>query len=611
MEEKKSTSNNCCDQNYLISVVEKYQKDPTRLMDILIDVQKKFGSICGDCIKTIAKSLALSEVDVKQTMSFYHFFTCKSTGKYAIYLNDSVVACMMGRNEVAKAFEEAAGCKFNSVTSDGIIGLHDTACIGMNDQEPAAIINGVVFTKLNATKAKELITAFKAGKKVEDMVTSLGDGNNASQLVKSMVNNNLKKKGQVVFSEYIAGTAIKKLAGLTTDQVLALVKDSGIRGRGGAGFPTGMKWDFCKRAAGNEKIVICNADEGEPGTFKDRVILTEVPKLVFEGMATCGYVIGAKQGILYLRAEYSYLKAHLENALTELRKDNLLGKSIAGKSGFDFDIRIQMGAGAYVCGEESALIESAEGKRGEPRNRPPFPAQKGYLGLPTVINNVETLCSVVKIVEKGADWYKSIGTKESTGTKVLSISGDCKNPGVYEIEWGMTIKQMLEMVGAEKTQAVQVAGPSGVLISSAEFDRKIANEDLPTGGAMIVIGPNRDILKDVVLNFTHFFIDESCGSCVPCRALTIALKNTLEKIIAGKGTKTDLDNLEKWSKTMKPLNRCGLGQTASNPILTSIKNFRDKYEKLLVADSAIYKFDMDASVKESCSFVNRVPNYHE
>jgi len=611
MEEKKSTSNDCCDQSFLVSVIEKYQKDPTRLMDILIDVQKKYGYVCGDCIKAIAKSLGLSEVDVKQTMSFYHFFSCKATGKYAVYLNDSVVACMMGRDEVAKAFEEAAGCKFDGVTSDGLIGLHNTACIGMNDQEPAAIINGVVFTKLNAAKAKELVSAFKAGKKVEDLVTSVGDGNNASQIVKSMVVNNLKKKGQVVFGDYKAGTTLKKFAGMTSDQVLAEVKDSGIRGRGGAGFPTGMKWEFCKKAAGSEKIVLCNADEGEPGTFKDRVILTEVPKLIFEGMATCGYAIGAKQGILYLRAEYTYLKAYLENALAELRKDNLLGKNIAGKAGFDFDIRIQMGAGAYVCGEESALIESAEGKRGEPRNRPPFPAQKGYLGLPTVINNVETLCQVVRIVEKGAAWYKTMGTKDSTGTKVLSISGDCKNPGVYEIEWGMSIKQMLEMVGAENTQVVQVAGPSGALISSAEFDRKIANEDFGTGGAMIVIGKNRDILKDVVVKFTHFFIDESCGSCVPCRALTISLKNTLEKIVAGKGTKADLANLEKWAKTMKPLNRCGLGQTAANPILTSIKNFRDKYEKLLVEDSAIYKFDMNASVKESCDFVKRVPNYHE
>ena len=611
MEEKKSTSTNCCDQNYLISVIEKYQKDPTRLMDILIDVQKKDGYVCGDCIRTIAKSLGLSEVDVKQTMSFYHFFSCKNTGKYAVYLNDSVVACMMGRDEVAKAFEEAAGCKFDGVTSDGLIGLHNTACIGMNDQEPAAIINGVVFTKLNAAKAKELVAAFKAGKKVEDLVTAVGDGNNASPLVKSMVNNNLKQKGQVVFSDYTSGTTLKKFAGMSSDQVLTEVKDSGIRGRGGAGFPTGMKWDFCKKAAGAEKIVLCNADEGEPGTFKDRVILTEVPHLIFEGMATCGYAIGAKRGILYLRAEYTYLKAYLESVLESMRKANFLGKDVAGVKGFDFDIRIQMGAGAYVCGEESALIESAEGKRGEPRNRPPFPAQKGYLGLPTVINNVETLCQVVRIVEKGSAWYKTLGTKDSTGTKVLSISGDCKNPGVYEIEWGMSIKKMLEMVGAENTQAVQVAGPSGILISSAEFDRKIANEDFGTGGAMIVIGQKRDILKDVVAKFTHFFIDESCGSCVPCRALTIALKDTLEKIIAGKGTKEDLANLEKWGKTMKPLNRCGLGQTAANPILTSIKNFRDKYEKLLVADSNIYKFDMDASVKESCAFVKRVPNYHE
>lgn len=597
-------------ENSVKEIVGKYGKNHTRLMDILIEVQNEFRHIPADAVSTISKELKISKVDVEQTISFYHFFTCKPVGKYAVYLNDSVVACMMERNEIAKAFENEAGCKFGDVTSDGLIGLFNTACIGMNDQEPAAIINGIVFTKLTPQKVKDIVTGFKAGKTVSDLVKEYGDGANG-KFLKTEVKNNIRKKGPVLFSEYTSGNALKRLVTMTPEQVIGEVKNSAISGRGGAGFPTGLKWEFCSKNKG-EKYVICNADEGEPGTFKDRVLLTELPHMIFEGMTIGGYAISAKQGILYLRAEYSYMKSYMKKVLADMRNNNLLGKNIAGKQGFDFDIRIQFSAGAYVCGEESALIESAEGKRGEPRNRPPFPVEKGYLNQPTIVNNVETLCSTVRIIEKGAEWYKGIGTEKSSGTKVLSISGDCKFPGVYEIEWGMSIKEMLEMCGAENVQAVQVAGPSGICISPKMFDRKITNEDLPTGGSMIVIGQHRNLLKEVVANFMGFFIDESCGSCVPCRALTPVLKNKLEKIMDGKGVKQDIDDMLKLGKMMKDLNRCGLGQTAANPVITTIENFREKYEALVKEpkQDGIYEFDMKAAVKESCDFVRRKPNIH-
>jgi len=596
-------------KNSVKEIVGKYGNNSARLMDILIDVQNELRHIPCEATSAIAKALKLSKVDVEQTLSFYHFFSCKPVGKYAIYLNNSAVAGLMGRDEIAKAFEKEVGCKFGEVTSDGLIGLFNTACIGMNDQEPAAIINGAVFTKLNPQKVKELVSGFKAGKAVADMVKEYGDGANTE--MKSEVKNNIRKKGPVLFSEYTSGSALKKLSTLSPEQIIIDVKNSNIRGRGGAGFPTGLKWEFCSKNPG-DKYVICNADEGEPGTFKDRVLLTELPHMIFEGMTIGGFAIGAKQGILYLRSEYSYMKSYLERVLADMRSKNFLGKNIAGKQGFDFDIRIQFGAGAYVCGEESALIESAEGKRGEPRNRPPFPVQKGYLQQPTIVNNVETLCSVVRIIEKGAAWYKGFGTEQSTGTKVLSISGDCKFPGIYEIEWGMTIKDMLEMCGAENVQALQVAGPSGVCISPKMFDRKIANEDLPTGGSMIVIGQNRNLLKDVVVNFMEFFVDESCGSCVPCRALTPVLKQKLEKIIEGKGVKQDIDDMLKLGKMMKELNRCGLGQTCANPIITTIENFRDKYEALVNEPAAdgVYAFDMKKAVQASCEVVKREVKVH-
>jgi [NiFe] hydrogenase diaphorase moiety large subunit len=251
-----------------------------------------------------------------------------------------------------------------------------------------------------------------------------------------------------------------------------------------------------------------------------------------------------------------------------------------------------------------------EGKRGEPRNRPPFPVQKGYLDMPTVINNVETLSAVVKIMVKGADWFKAIGTRESAGTKLLSISGDCKSPGIYEVEWGTTIREMLEMAGASSVQAVQVGGPSGVCINPTHFHRMIAFEDLATGGSMIVIGKQRDLLREVVVNFMDFFIEESCSSCAPCRSLTVILRNKLQKILDGKGTSTDIKELHQWTKYMKAANRCGLGQTAANPILSTIENFRQLYEDLVTPqEEFVSSFDMEHAVADSCEYVGRIPKF--
>ncbi len=590
------------------NIIEKYGKDETRLMDILHEAHEESGYIEDEGIKEIATQLNISKVDVEQTLTFYHFFSKTPRGKYTIYLNDSLVSQMMGREEVAIAFEKATGTKFGTVSEDGQFGLYSTSCIGMNDQEPAAIINGIVFPKMTTYRVKEIIRAFRAGDSAADMINSLGGGANQSELVHSMVTNNLNRRGAVIFSDYVPGESLKKLNGtISPEDLIEEVKKSNLRGRGGAGFPTGLKWDFCRKAPGDKRFVLCNADEGEPGTFKDRVILTERPGLVFEGMALAGYAIGAKEGILYLREEYRYLEKQLETVLSGLRDKNLLGKNIVGKKGFDFDIRIQFGAGAYVCGEESALIESCEGKRGEPRNRPPFPVQVGYQDKPTVINNVESLCSVSKIIEKGAEWYKSMGTKETSGTKLLSIAGDVRYPGVFEVEWGITVQEVLEMSGAIDAKAVQVGGPSGRLIGPNEFHRTICYEDLSTGGAFIVIGEGRKIL-DVVKNFMDFFIDESCGSCAPCRYLTVILRNKLNKIMEGKGVASDIDDLVNWGKQMKIANRCGLGQSAANPILSSIENFRQDYEaKIEKGKEFETRFDLNKAIQESSQVVGRFP----
>jgi [NiFe] hydrogenase diaphorase moiety large subunit len=597
-------------KNYAQKVVKKYHHDKTRLMDILIAVQSEFGYISHESISLIAQELNMSEVDVEQTVSFYHFFSTECTGKYSIYLNNSAVANMMGREEVAAAFEEETGIRFGEITPDGLIGLFETSCIGMNDQEPAAIINNQIFTKLTSFRAKEIIRDIKEGKKVEEMYSaSFGDGANRDASVKSVVSNNIRKIGPILDPDYKIGLAIRKIIEMSPEEVIAEVKKSNVRGRGGAGFPTGLKWEFCRNADGDKKYIFCNADEGEPGTFKDRVILTELPRLLLEGMVVAGYAVGATEGILYIRYEYKYLEEYLEKILEGARKKNYLGKDILGKKGFDFDIRIQFGAGAYVCGEESALIESAEGKRGEPRDRPPFPVEKGYLQKPTIVNNVETLCSVVKVILNGADWYRSFGTAESTGTKLLSISGDCRNPGVYEVAWGFSVNDILDMVGRSgSVQAVQVGGPSGSLIAPIEFGRTLGYEDLATGGSLIIFGEHRDLLKDVVLNFIDFFIEESCGSCSVCRILPSVLRTKLLKILNARGVKKDIDDIVEWGKYLKS-SRCGLGQTAANPILSSIKNFRHLYEsKIQTRKEYDTGFDLSKAVKEACEITGRVPN---
>ena len=571
------------EKNALKQLLQRFEPTQSSLLNILIAVQEQDSCVSQEAVKEIAHYLALSEADVSQTLSFYHFLSEKPRGKHIIYLNNSVVAKMMGADNVKSAFEEAAACKFGEVGKDGLISLFETSCIGMNDQEPAALVDGEVFTCLTPMRAKEIIEGLQAGKPVVSLqVAALGDGHNQHPLVRAVVNNHIMKKGPVLADDYIFGDTLKKCLQMPPQQILEEVKTSNLRGRGGAGFPTGFKWETCGKYEATQKYIFCNADEGEPGTFKDRVILTEKPYLLLEGMLIAARAVGASKGIIYLRYEYKYLEKYLEDILARLRSEHFLGKNISGIKGFDFDVRIQFGAGAYVCGEESALIESAEGKRGEPRERPPFPVEKGYLDCPTIVNNVETLCSAVKIMQYGAEWYKGLGTPYSTGTKVLSISGDCKFPGIYEIEWGFNIHHILEMAGADEKDvlAVQVGGPSGSCISPREFSRILDYADLATGGSFIIISKKRNLLKDVILNFTEFFMEESCGSCTPCRVGTLMLRNQLKKIVEGKASYEDLKNLKKWAAPLKT-SRCGLGQTAANPILSSLRNFPGIYEMQL------------------------------
>ena len=369
------------------------------------------------------------------------------------------------------------------------------------------------------------------------------------------------------------GAGIRNACTEGPDEVITRVKESGLRGRGGAGFPTGLKWDLARQAPAPDgrRYVICNADEGEPGTFKDRVLLEDLADLVFEGMTIAGCAIGASEGIVYLRGEYVYLQDGLEETLARRRAAGLLGAGVRGRPDFDFDISIRIGSGAYVCGEETALIESLEGRRGEPRNRLPFPVVRGLYQAPTVVNNVETFAWVAAIMARGSAWFASIGTPGSSGPKLLSVSGDVERPGVYEFPLGVSIHEVLAAAGGEDAKAVIVGGAAGQCVPRRDFGRAIAYDDVSTGGAFIVLGERRDPL-DVAENFMEFFVDESCGQCTPCRIGNVTILEGVRAMRRGEMTPERLRDLVKLGHTMQAASKCGRGQSSANVCLSIVEH---------------------------------------
>jgi NADH:ubiquinone oxidoreductase subunit F (NADH-binding) len=366
----------------------------------------------------------------------------------------------------------------------------------------------------------------------------------------------------------------KVLEEMAPQQVMEEIKESGLRGRGGAGFPTGLKWEFTNKAKGEIKYVICNADEGEVGTFKDKYILEKDPFTLIEAMAIAGYAIGAPKGYIYLRGEYHQLLDILTNALSQIEERGYFNKA----DDFSFEVEIREGAGAYVCGEETALMESIEGKRGNARYKPPFPPSEGLWKSPTLINNVETLMNIPRIIMKGSEWFNSLGTKQSKGTKVFSVSGDVEKPGVYELVMGSSLRELIEtLANAKETMMVQVGGASGRITPYEGIDTPLSFETVLGAGAIIVFNKSRDIV-DLMRKTIEFFEEESCGKCVPCREGNRMMLEILTRLTKGQGTKVDLRNLEDLSKTMRLCSLCGLGQAAPNSVIDTLNYYRDVYE---------------------------------
>ncbi|MBN2725359.1 MAG: NADH-quinone oxidoreductase subunit E [Deltaproteobacteria bacterium] len=378
----------------------------------------------------------------------------------------------------------------------------------------------------------------------------------------------MQEKVNLIFSECDSMELLEQALKVEPQQILKMLLTSSLRGRGGAGFLTSLKWKFASEADGNRKFVVANADEGEPGTFKDREILDKVPCKVLAGMAICAHTIGAREGYIYLRGEYNYMKKSLQQKLDEFN-DKI-------KNMLDFTISIKSGSGAYVCGEETALIESMEGKRGEPRNKPPYPVTEGYLGFPTVVNNVETLVYVAMIMKHGAAHFASLGTEKSKGAKVFSVSGDTPIPGIYELEMGMNLAEFVELFGDGDTKAVQVGGASGFCVPRRKFAETIIGfEGIPTGGSMMLFNSSRS-MYNVLHNYLEFFCEESCGQCTPCRVGCQQLRNGIEAVKQRKLPPSHLDVLSKMTRTMKIASKCGLGQSVPNSFNSIVTSFKEE-----------------------------------
>ena len=580
-------------EQQLAPVFERHGREANRLLQILREVQEIFHFIPPEAITCVASYLGVPRTRVEGVAGFYFFLSLKPVGEYRLLFSNNITDQMQGNPELMRYFCHQLWVEPGKVSEDNLLSVDSTSCTGMCDQGPAALVNGWPLTNLDHDRL-DLVAALIRGKKpVSDWPPMLFE-----------VKDNIHRSGTLLGDPFEPGAAIRATLDRGTAATLMEMEASRLRGRGGAGFSAAMKWSVCRASPGDHHYIVCNADEGEPGTFKDRVLLNSYADLVCEGMTVGARIIGATKGFLYLRGEYRYLLKKLEEVLARRRVAGLLGRNILGETGFDFDIEIHLGAGAYICGEESALIESLEGKRGRPRNRPPFPATHGYLGQPTVVDNVETLACAARIAAQGGEWFAAMGTAQSTGSTILSIAGDCARPGIYEYPFGVALHEILDDCGAEDPYAVQVSGPSGILVSSKEFGRCISFEDLPTAGAFTVFKRGRDMLQ-AVQNFAHFFAHESCGFCTPCRVGTQLQKTIVDKIANGHGTVYDLEELKHLGHVMQTMSHCGLGHTAANPVLDMLEKFPDAYEHKLKKLAFEPVFDLDGALEAARKITGR------
>jgi len=570
-------------------VTNYYDNNQGNLVQILREIHKVQNYITPKQLKEVAQNLNLSLSKVYGATTFYTLLSPNPKGKHVIKICSSTPCYMAGSEDLLDYLKDKLKIQEGKTSPDGLFTLESTSCLGVCAIAPAVMVNDKIYGNLNIKRLEQIIDKCKRGELETEKLTSLGAdilGNREDQVV-------LKNCGIInpeSIEEYkLKGgysTLSKTIKKMNPQEVINEIKSSKLVGRGGAAFPTGLKWEFTFRAADKPKYIICNADEGEPGTFKDRLILEGDPYKIIEAMAIAGYAVGAKYGYIYIRGEYNLSIQRVNLAIKKARENNFLGKNILGTN-FSFNIEVREGAGAYICGDETALMESIEGKRGEPRLKPPYPPTSGLWNKPTVINNVETLANIPSIILRGAGWYSKIGFAESTGTKVLTLLGDIEKQGAVEVPLGTNLKEVIYDIGggikeSKKLKMVQLGGPSGSCLTAdminVPLDYKVlAQAGLSLGsGAVLVLNEDRCIV-DVIRNITHFFRHESCGKCTPCREGANMAYNLLTKIALGKGKDNDLETLKSLGEVMKDASFCGLGQSAPNSLLDTLKLFTNEY----------------------------------
>jgi NADH-quinone oxidoreductase subunit F len=568
-----------------------YPVKRSALIPMLMYAQDEFGFISDEMVKEIARRLDLNEVQVEETLAYYSMLHRKPWGKNHVQVCTNVACMLRGGNELLDRAKKRLNIGNKETTSDGVFSLEEVECIGACTGAPAMQVNYDFYENLTPLKFDRIIETLDAGRKADPEPVTSGALHPRSPLEIPVISKRWGLPNSRGIDTYLQNEGYqaldKALKSMTPDTIIEDVKKSGLRGRGGAGFPTGMKWSFVPKDSPKPKYLICNADESEPGSCKDRPLMEMDPHQLIEGMVIAGRAFGAHKGFIYIRGEYRYVLDIVDIALKEAYDHGYLGNNILG-SDFDFDLISHTGAGAYECGEESALMESLEGKRGYPRIKPPFPAVVGLYGCPTVINNAETLCSVPAIIRMGGEAYAGLGTPKNGGTRMLCISGHVVKPGVYEVPLGLNMKKFIYEVvggipGGRKLKAVIPGGSSCPFLTADEIDIPMDYDSLAKAGSMLgsggmVVMDEDTCMVDMARRVMHFYAHESCGWCIPCREGTSWLMKMLDRFHAGYGTEADITNVLELSKNMLGRTFCALGDAAAMPTISIVEKFRNEFE---------------------------------
>jgi NADH-quinone oxidoreductase subunit F len=576
------------------TLLTRYPIKRSALIPMLLYAQDAYGFISDEMIGEIARRLDLNDLQVTETLAYYSMLRRKPAGKYHVQVCTNVSCMVRGGNKILEHIEKKLEIGHKEVTKDGVFSLEEVECIGACTGAPAMQVNYDFYENLSPETVDQIIDGLDAGRKPAPAPRTSGSVHERHPAEVPVISRRFGIKDSHKIDVYLKNEGYKALEKalkqMTPEQIIDEVKKSNLRGRGGAGFPAGMKWSFVPKDIPKPKYVIANADESEPGTCKDRPLLEMDPHQLIEGMVIAGKAVGSHQGYIYVRGEYRHVLDILDGALVEAYVRGYLGKNILG-SGFDFDLVAHTGAGAYECGEESALMESLEGKRGYPRIRPPFPAVVGLYGCPTVINNAETLSSVPSVILKGAEWYAGLGSPRNGGTRLFSISGHVNRPGIYELPMGFNLKRLIEEVaggvrGGKKLKAVIPGGSSCPLLAASEIDIAMDFDSVAKAGSMLgsggtVVIDEETCMVDLARRIMHFYAHESCGWCIPCREGTAWLQKMLDRFHEGFGRPEDIDLVDELAKNMLGKTFCPLGDAAAMPTISIVKKWRNEFEEHL------------------------------